>query len=326
MIYELNFNEMDNCKKIEEFLARNNSDYMQSIMWNKIRTEKNKYFVFYEENNEIIFSCSLFEKIISGKSYLYAPRGPVLNNCNYELFNVFLEKIKIWMYGKGYKDLIINPYLKEEDLKYISNKYSYTIIDNNSFDKMLDSCKLACMDIVFNEEKMIQLLCSKHRQNTRRSYRKKSKYKVSKEVDLDNFYDLYLQTSDRHSFNPHDINYFKKIIKEFKKNLIFIEVWNDDKPLAMSIDIIYNNKLIYLYGVSSSSNRNLLGMYCLQWEAIKYCINNKIPIYDFGGVFCSENDKTNKDYGLYTFKRGYCYKGFIDVVPDIIFDFGGMYD
>ena len=94
-------------------------------------------------------------------------------------------------------------------------------------------------------------------------------------------------------------------------------------PLAMSIDIIYNNKLIYLYGVSSTENRNLLGMYNMQWEAIKYCINSRLPKYDFGGVFCEEDDIENKDYGLYNFKKGYCYNGFIDIIPDITFNFGG---
>jgi lipid II:glycine glycyltransferase (peptidoglycan interpeptide bridge formation enzyme) len=59
----------------------------------------------------------------------------------------------------------------------------------------------------------------------------------------------------------------------------------------------------------------------MQWEAIKYCIKKKIPVYDFGGVFCEENDINNKDIGLYNFKKGYCYKGFIDVVPDITFNF-----
>ena len=117
-------------------------------------------------------------------------------------------------------------------------------------------------------------------------------------------------------------SYFKKIYEVFKDKLIFLEVWYNNLPLAMSIDIIHNNKLIYLYGVSSSENRNLLGMYNMQWEAIKYCINNKIPKYDFGGVFCEENDIENKDFGLYNFKKGYCYNGFIDIIPDITFNFG----
>lgn len=54
------------------------------------------------------------------------------------------------------------------------------------------------------------------------------------------------------------------IYNYFKNNLIFIEVWYNNLSLAMSIDIIYNNKLIYLYGFSSSTNHNLLGMYNLQ--------------------------------------------------------------
>ena len=58
---------------------------------------------------------------------------------------------------------------------------------------------------------------------------------------------------------PHTIEYFKKLISTYNDNLIFLEVWHNNIPLAMSIDIIYNNKLIYLYGVSSTENRNLLG-------------------------------------------------------------------
>ena len=132
-----------------------------------------------------------------------------------------------------------------------------------------------------------------------------------------------IMPTESSKFKPHTIEYFKKLISTYNDNLIFLEVWHNNIPLAMSIDIIYNNKLIYLYGVSSTENRNLLGMYNMQWEAIKYCINNKIPKYDFGGVFCEENDIENKDYGLYNFKKGYCYNGFIDIVPDITFTFGG---
>ena len=45
---------------------------------------------------------------------------------------------------------------------------------------------------------------------------------------------------------------------------------------------------------------------------------------DFGPwKFCEEDDIENKDYGLYNFKKGYCYNGFIDIIPDITFNFGG---
>ncbi len=326
MIYELDLNDDIEVNKIKKFLASNNSDYMQSIEWNIIRNETTKYFIYYVEDSEIIWSCNLLEKEKDKTKYLYAPRGPVLKDDNFELINLFLEKIENWMAKKKYTKLVINPYINENNLKKISGTYHYKITPHNDYSNLLDSCKLAIMDIIFDEEELIKKLPSKFRQNTRRSYRKGLKSKISKKVDLANFYQLYIQTSERHKFNPHTMEYFKKLIKIYKDNLIFLEVWYNNIPLAMSIDIIYNKKLIYLYGVSATENRNLLGMYNMQWEAIKYCIDNKIPKYDFGGVFCEEDDIENKDYGLYNFKKGYCYNGFIDIVPDIVFSFGGNKD
>ena len=324
MIRELDINNELQVSKIKEFLRDNiNSDYMQSIEWNIIRNEKNKYFIYYEKNGNILWSCNLLEKEKNEIRYLYAPRGPVLNGNDLNLINEFLKNMKEWMLKRNYTKLVINPYLGFDDLKYISNKYSFTITEKNDYANLLDSCKLAIMDIIFDEEKLISKLPSKFRQNTRRSYRKGLRNNISKKVDLNNFYNLYLQTAQRHCFNPHTIDYFKNLINIYKENLIFLEVWYNDIPLAMSIDIIYNNKLIYLYGVSSTENRNLLGMYNMQWEAIKYCIKNQIPQYDFGGVFCEEDDINNKDYGLYNFKKGYCFKGFRDIVPDIVFNFEG---
>lgn len=324
MINLLDINNRLDLEKVIIFLKNNHhADYMQDIKWNIIRNENKKYYLFFEEDNQIIWTCNLLEKNKDGENYLYAPRGPVLKDSNKKLLNHFLKEIKVWMSNNRYKKIVINPYLSYEDLNIISNEHKYIITKNNDYKNLLDSCKLAIMDIDSNEIKLINKLPSKFRQNTRRSYRKNLISKISNNVDLKNFYKLYLETAQRHDFKPHTIEYFEKLISVYKNDLIFLEVWYNDIPLAMSIDIIFNNKLIYLYGVSSTNNRNLLGMYNMQWEAIKYCINNNIPKYDFGGVFCEENDIENKDYGLYNFKKGYCYNGFIDVVPDITFDFGG---
>lgn len=323
MVYELNKNSDCEINRINQFLRNNlESDYMQSIEWNNIRNEERKYFIYCIEDNKIIWTCNLLEKQKNSEKYLYAPRGPVLKDNNFNLINTFLQDIKTWMKEKGYTKLVINPYVDRIDLKKISEKYEYTVTKNNDYDNLLDSCKMAIMDIIFDEEILISKLPPKFRQNTRRSYRKGLKSKISKNVDLESFYDLYLQTAKRHNFNAHTMGYFKNLISIYKNDLIFLEVWYDNMPLAMSIDIVYNNKLIYLYGVSSTENRNMLGMYNMQWEAIRYCIKNKIPLYDFGGVFCEEHDTNNKDYGLYNFKKGYCYNGFKDIVPDITFDFG----
>lgn len=323
MINELDFNDKSTIDKIKLFLKKNaNSEYNQSIEWNNIRNEKVKYFLYYTDSEQhILWTCSLFEKNRENQSYLYAPRGPVLDFNNTNLIKLFLDEIYKWMKLKKYSRLIMNPIIDFKMLENFPKEYIYKLTKRNDYLNLHDSCKLAIMDTNLNEDDLINKLPSKFRQNTRRSYRKGLISKISTEIDFNTFYQLYIETAIRHGFNPHDLTYFKNIYNEFKNNLIFLEVWYKDIPLAMSIDIIYNDKLIYLYGVSSTNNRNLLGMYNLQWEAIKYCIKNNISKYDFGGVFCEEDDVENKDYGLYNFKKGYCYNGFIDIVPDIIFDF-----
>ena len=95
MIHELDIYNQQERNKINDFLKRNiNSDYMQSIEWNIIRNENKKYFLYYVENDEIIWSCNLLEKKKNSNKYLYAPRGPVLKDNNFELINIFLSQIK----------------------------------------------------------------------------------------------------------------------------------------------------------------------------------------------------------------------------------------
>ena len=113
---------------------------------NLTEEEKTKYFIYYVENEEIIWSCNLLEKEKNNIKYLYAPRGPVLKNSNFDLINLFLKNIKEWMSIKKYTTLIINPYINGIDLKKISSEYNYKITQNNDYSNLLDSCKLAIMD------------------------------------------------------------------------------------------------------------------------------------------------------------------------------------
>ena len=327
MLKEANFEDELVKNKISNFLEENKfSDYTQTIEWNIIRNEPIKYYLYYEnDDEEIIWVCSLFDKTSGDEKILYANRGPVLDYENKEIIKCFFEEIENWMIKHKYNKLIINPIIDYEILRNFPENIKYEVTDKRDYKNHKDSCKLAKVDIIYDEEKLISKMDYGIRRNTKKAYKNELNFKVSDNIDFDNFYELYIQTARRHDFKEHDISYFKEIYKVFKKNLKFIEVWHNDIPLAMGIDIIYKNKLVYLYGASSNKYRELRGMYKMHWEAIKYCIDNKIPQYDLGGVFCEEEDIDNKDIGLYRLKKGYCYNGFIDIVPDIIiyFDEGG---
>lgn len=84
-------------------------------------------------------------------------------------------------------------------------------------------------------------------------------------------------------------------------------------------NIDYGNKVWYLYGASSNEHRNLMPNYLLQWEAIKYAIENKKDIYDFRGV-TGILDKNHPQYGLYRFKKGFNAE-FTEFIGEIYLNF-----
>ena len=77
----------------------------------------------------------------------------------------------------------------------------------------------------------------------------------------------------------------------------------EGEPISGIIDIIYGNKIWYLYGASSNEHRNLMPTYLLQWEMIKEAINRGMDCYDFRGVCAT--DETHYNEGLYRFKKGF---------------------
>jgi lipid II:glycine glycyltransferase (peptidoglycan interpeptide bridge formation enzyme) len=78
----------------------------------------------------------------------------------------------------------------------------------------------------------------------------------------------------------------------------------DGKIVAGTIAILYGDKVWYLYGASSNEARNYMPNYLLQWEMIKWAVENNCRTYDFRGV-SGDIDETNPLYGLYRFKKGY---------------------
>ena len=95
--------------------------------------------------------------------------------------------------------------------------------------------------------------------------------------------------------------------------------FHEDKPISGIIDIIYGNKIWYLYGASSNEHRNLMPNYLLQWEMIRYAIENKKDIYDFRGV-SGVVDESHPQYGLYRFKKGFGAE-FTEYIGEIYFNF-----
>jgi lipid II:glycine glycyltransferase (peptidoglycan interpeptide bridge formation enzyme) len=124
------------------------------------------------------------------------------------------------------------------------------------------------------------------------------------------WYELYKETAARNHILLNDLKYFQAVLSARADdthspadvNLLVAE--KDDKPLAAMFLVITQNRGSYLYGASSSTERNLMATYALQWEAICRSKEAGCTEYDMFGISPSP-DPQHPLYGLYKFKSGF---------------------
>lgn len=143
------------------------------------------------------------------------------------------------------------------------------------------------------EEELLQSFESKTRYNIRLAGRKGVKVRIGTRDDLSIFYDIMKTTGSRDDFFIRPLSYFQKIYDEMGEEhaRVYIAEY-EGEPIAATLPIYYGDKVWYLYGGSSNKHRNLMPNYLIQWEMIKWAMEEKCNWYDFRGVsgFKSEND------------------------------------
>ena len=127
--------------------------------------------------------------------------------------------------------------------------------------------------------------------------------KIGTRDDLPEFHKIMLETGLRDKFVIRSLDYFQKMYDVFApENLRLYCAYLDGKMIAGTIAILYGDKVWYLYGASSNEHRKAMPNYLLQWEMIRWAIEEKCRIYDFRGV-SGDISPDNPLYGLYRFKK-----------------------
>jgi len=166
------------------------------------------------------------------------------------------------------------------------------------------------VDLARTEEAIFAAMKPKTRYNIRLAQRKGvSVFKASVEM-LPLFYNLYMHTAKRNSFNPGGTyRHFAALFSTPVQNsglteIIFLLAAKDRDILAGAIILIVGRQAIYLYGASSNKQRNLMGSYAMHWDAIKSVRAKGCLSYDMGAV-SPVPDSSHPFYGMYRFKTGF---------------------
>ena len=123
----------------------------------------------------------------------------------------------------------------------------------------------------------------------------------NKEIELNKLSNAKYNNGKKNNINDEiasikkKITYNNEIIEKTKRTNII---------MSSSVFIIMKPEIVYLSSGNIEKYLKFNSQYALQWEMIKYAINNGFDKYNFYGII-TYDDKNNKDYGIYEFKRGF---------------------
>lgn len=117
------------------------------------------------------------------------------------------------------------------------------------------------------------------------------------------------ETAIRNGLHLNSIDYFRslfapKISKEEDDEVRLLIAYYAGTPLSAMFLISSAHRATYLYGASSSSQRNTMSTYALQWHAIHTAKADGLWEYDMFGIALSA-DPSHPMHGLYRFKNGF---------------------
>lgn len=243
----------------------------------------------------------LFRKIFPGFTMGYIPKGPIGNSLNSILSEIDMVcKQKQAFFIKIEKDALENDFVNDAE-------------KNGILSRNVQPRRTIVIDLEGTEEFWLSRMKQKTRYNIRLA--EKKGVAVRESNDTKEFNRLMRITSDRDSFESHTSNYYKRVFQLFhpKGDCILLEASLDEHVLAAIMIFKRGKRAWYFYGASSDEHRNLMPMFLLQFEAMKWAAKAGCTQYDLWGIPDKDEEYLEKNFlnrsdglwGVYRFKRGF---------------------
>lgn len=293
--------------KYQSFVAANGS-FLQDWSWGEFQKglgrEVMRFAVKEDDSIDFLLTAQLIRNTALKKEYFFVPYGPVVANYkNFEKLSAFFfEQLKI----KHPKLLFIRIELQFE-------------ISGNSLVKTTDINPHQTLTL--DLQKDLEQIKAEMHSKTRYNIKVAQKHDVQVEIKYifgPEEKEIFRNTANRAAIRFQNSKYFADMLTYFSdgdtiKAQLYVASYRGE-VLAVNLMLYYNHRAIYLFGGSSSFNRNVMAPYALHWQAINDVKSLGYKTYDFWGV---EEDPTHPWYGFSKFKLG--FGGSIE-------RYGGTYD
>ncbi|MEK3884892.1 peptidoglycan bridge formation glycyltransferase FemA/FemB family protein [Paenibacillus sp. PL2-23] len=279
----------------------------QDMAWSEVKSNWLPLYVYLEEGGEIIAAMSvLMVNAVGDGKLAYACKGPVCDPRDAELVHRLVQEAEAAVRAQNAFVLRLDPETvydeglceRYAELGYVLRSRNVSAKDTTQprFNMVLDLKGKS-------EQELLESFHHKTRYNIRLAERKgvTTRYSAEKS-DLELFHDLYVIMSNRHGISYRPYGYFSRMLDAYREYTRVYLAEHEGETIAAAVAISYGDKTWYIYGASGNDKRNLMAPHLLQWEMIKWSVEQGKARYDFGGVF-----KLDQSDGLYRFKEGFCH-------------------
>jgi lipid II:glycine glycyltransferase (peptidoglycan interpeptide bridge formation enzyme) len=236
----------------------------------------------------------------------YIPKGPVIDWADPPLCQAFFAQLNPQLQRRG--ALALRMELAQRIELATTNKMMESFISTQFYPVTpIQPVRTILLDLTADEATLLAGMKEKWRYNLRLAARKGVKIRAAQSVeDVQAWYNLMQITSERDKFGIHTLDYYLQAWRIFiprQQGRLFLAEF-EGQLLAGIFVSLYAKQGIYLYGASSSEQRNLMPNYLLQWEAIRWAKAQGAKQYDFWGIPATDAE-AEAMAGVYRFKSGW---------------------
>ncbi len=292
------------------FVKANGGGVKQSHEWGEFRQDLgwNVHRVAVSDRNGLRLAASVLQKPLPlGQCFFYCPEGPVVadgdwnRRANQKAFAEFHAFLKTLAKSQNALFLKVDPEVSPDGfpLDWLGG---LGFVDSP---EDIQPATVTRVDLTPKEDDILARMKQKGRYNVRYAIKKGVTVRSgTSEADLDTFYRLHEETSQRQGITYRSKEYFAKLREHFMDTPDFAKFFiaeSDGEPLAATLVTFFGPESIYLYGGSSLKDRNVHAAYLVQWEGMKEAKRRKCRFYNMTGIAATD-DPNDAWAGLRQFK------------------------
>lgn len=236
----------------------------------------------------------------------YIPKGPVIDWSHPDMCGAFFTQLNTFLRRRGTVALHMEPPLEAAVAADDRLQESMTTMPCYPV-TAVQPRRTIMLDLAPDTETLLARMKEKWRYNVRLAARKGVTIRAAQNTDdVRAWYELLQTTGQRDDFGIHTLDYYLRCWQIFapRQQLCLFLAEHEGQLLGGIFVALFAHQAIYLYGASSSEQRQLMPNYLLQWHAICWAREQGAASYDFWGIPATD-DENEPMAGVYRFKSGW---------------------